>query len=522
MPLNLLLDDNQPTKKELRYGSILADQNRPSIAYDPMGVQANTGVIRKWNPGLKGGELNIGGTIVTDMVFVEESSVNICPTDAAEWEQGTISTLDGSTVGSSVTIRTVNYIAVNAANSYYLSCKNLTASAVNSIRVYQYDAGNVLLGIFQTSESVAGVLAITPLNASCVKIKIRLAKDGVTIMAPADITAIQPMLEAKPFATTYMPYNTTRAADSLSLTLPRPLKKEFTIVGAFAPNWTGDTKGKPGTYYEMFFNLRNSLTTNMYYLRNATGDSGKNDIANVSYDGITVKAVTVNNVIANTTYLKIHTFVFGFKNGIGRLWIFPNNGIMQKTEGELLNLQGLITTLWLGRHNSDGYESDAYNLPLLIIENWGCTNDTRAQTLADGLKQELVTNGDFSLGSTGWTLHANASVSNGELVLNATAATQQSITAVANAIPVLPNNVYTLSGEIYASTNQGSINLAYYDVNKNYIGTVTNSTINNNTPAYVRSLVNPTMPEGAYYVRLIIQSNGAGTFKFDNISLKLK
>jgi hypothetical protein len=128
---------------------------------------------------------------------------------------------------------------------------------------------------------------------------------------------------------------------------------------------------------------------------------------------------------------------------------------------------------------------------------------------------EQVTNGDFSQGATGWTNSAQTDFSGGKLTINATAAWQNSV----QYIDVTPNTTYRLRGDVASlTTGQQAKMYLLDDATGLVVGTTQVSPVGGARQVDYAVAIGPSVRR----VRLVCASGGAGTFTFDNISLKRK
>lgn len=138
------------------------------------------------------------------------------------------------------------------------------------------------------------------------------------------------------------------------------------------------------------------------------------------------------------------------------------------------------------------------------------------------MNTEMVVNGDFSNGSTGWTLYNGAVVENGMLKGVATAAPNIETQFAQKNIKVLPNNTYRLQARLVGridSPNTPFVYIFYQDV-LNYAAV--------NGEPYIIPTTNDqivtytfTTPANAYYASIRLRTKGTCTAYFDDISIKL-
>ena len=153
--------------------------------------------------------------------------------------------------------------------------------------------------------------------------------------------------------------------------------------------------------------------------------------------------------------------------------------------------------------------------------NTGWMNgDIKLATLSDTddaavTGSELVTNGDFSSGTTGWNaFNAVISVSSGQMTVDDTANAGSNSSAISNGIS-LSAGIYTISVEVVSTTDS-----AYIAFTTNNSGTPNGSwNVAANQTAGVYSKTITVTGTSTYYVWLC--TNGTGVTVFDNISVRL-
>jgi hypothetical protein len=125
---------------------------------------------------------------------------------------------------------------------------------------------------------------------------------------------------------------------------------------------------------------------------------------------------------------------------------------------------------------------------------------------------ELVTNGDFSQGATGWTLSQYASVVNGRLEIagNVSAFGQEAIQDVA----VTPLTTYSYRADVSGSA--AYLQFLQYDANSQYLGSLKDLTAN----SAGNVITHPRCTR--IRIKMARSDTVAGTAWFDNVSLKRK
>jgi hypothetical protein len=128
--------------------------------------------------------------------------------------------------------------------------------------------------------------------------------------------------------------------------------------------------------------------------------------------------------------------------------------------------------------------------------------------------KEQVINGDFSNGATGWALHANASVIAGVLTLVATGGSQSSFQDV----PVAPNTTYRLTLDVTASGGIAQVDLNWGAIASGVAKQLRSDALLNLTVG--NNVISVTTLAGQTKLTIGLVNSAAGTFTFDNISLK--
>ena len=141
--------------------------------------------------------------------FVKEKSENLIPTNISDWEQGGISSTDGTDTASTIRLRTIDFYPINNNTDYYISVNDTDYCYVNIIL---YDSSKQYAGQYYLVDSAingATALAINVPSSAIANVAYYRAvakkRDDSTITAQ-EITDIKPMLNLGSTAQTYAPY----------------------------------------------------------------------------------------------------------------------------------------------------------------------------------------------------------------------------------------------------------------------------------------------------------------------------
>jgi hypothetical protein len=197
-----------------------------------------------------------------------------------------------------------------------------------------------------------------------------------------------------------------------------------------------------------------------------------------------------------------YNFIFGQTvNGMFIKFLKNNGSVIGNTNTDIQEVKGLFDMYFLTRVTT-GYETNAFTEAFHLID---------LQAIGKiRFGQELVTNGDFSNGGTGWTVGAGTwNFSSGKAVLTASASGQYAYPTPIYF--VTPNTKYLLSGEFTG----GIVRVRWYS------DTIGSAAITDNDMVVSGSMV-VTAPSNANGCRIFIRNGTetSGTFTFDNISLK--
>ena len=140
---------------------------------------------------------------------VKEKSENLIPTDISDWEQGGISSTDGTDTVSTTRLRTIDFYPINNNTDYYISVNDTDYCYVNIIL---YDSSKQYAGQYYLVDSAingATALAINVPSSAIANVAYYRAvakkRDDSTITAQ-EIADIKPMLNLGSTSQTYAPY----------------------------------------------------------------------------------------------------------------------------------------------------------------------------------------------------------------------------------------------------------------------------------------------------------------------------
>ena len=131
---------------------------------------------------------------------------NLIPTNENAWEQGTISSADGTNSSSTARIRTIDYYTIKPG-SYSLSIQNSTYCWLNII---YYDSNKNYItsqALISSIDGLQNAQITTPSNTKYFRATIKI--DNSTTILPSDINLAKPQIELGSKTNQYTPYGTT-------------------------------------------------------------------------------------------------------------------------------------------------------------------------------------------------------------------------------------------------------------------------------------------------------------------------
>jgi hypothetical protein len=284
--------------------------------------------------------------------------------------------------------------------------------------------------------------------------------------------------------------------------VPVVLPNKWSIIGEFSPNW-GSTITATNKRIFVFYKDANNWLTFRW-------DGAGKFVSSISGDALADLATSVQTFSKGTTY----KFLLSYDGTNRTLYILKNNGTVEKIIKNKGIAQGVYNLYPLST-NTVGYDADSFFRFIKLLKNWVPKDDGVAELTLRGLypdaNQELVVNGDFSQGSSGWTMATNSVVTAGELVITVADATLKQNYQKIN---VLPNTKYKLT----VGKNTGRVSVTCYTKTDTYITNV--SLLTNQTGEVLY-----TTPASCAWINIICDNfiggvATSGTFTFDNISFK--
>lgn len=262
---------------------------------------------------------------------------NICPTDASDWEQGTLS-VQGENADNTTRIRTIGYYLIQTGLDYYVSIQSNDYTFVN-IMLYDSDK-NFVEGYYNIDNNILGTRNLKiniPKNYNASYMRVTLQHNGATTITPNEIENIKPMIEQGSTATEYEPYTETRQ----KITIPEgefagkiddTYKDQFRInyneqdgkyhlyldkvIGKVVLNGSENWSDRPTYEYCDRFVASQIFNQNLKSIKN------KNDrfiMGQVNYNTYPYLAINVNQIIINFSEKNI-TSLEQFKQ-----WLSTNN-----------------------------------------------------------------------------------------------------------------------------------------------------------------------------------------------------
>jgi hypothetical protein len=168
-----------------------------------------------------------------------------------------------------------------------------------------------------------------------------------------------------------------------------------------------------------------------------------------------------------------------------------------------------------------GLESNSFIESVTLLRNNVITTVEAANVVFDDMNAEMVINGGFESGSDGWTLQNDAVIENGMLKGIATQDGNISTIFATQNIKVLPNNRYQLKARLIGhidSDNKPKVTVEQLDIIADKYIQETEIVSNSYDQIWETTFITSV---DTYFVNIILQSTGSGTFYWDDISVQL-
>lgn len=413
-------------------------------------------------------------------------------------------------------------VSPNTVYSFQVLTRGIVASGnfVNNISIAWYDSANVTISYsdvgLQTPTAYWKLIKLenitSPSNA--VKARIYLRCNAQAAGDTGSVWFRNVMLEQSTICSTFC--TTTRAADSASMNIA-PLTGEWAISGAFALPYASTAVLPTSGNLLAIVCLDDSAHPNDNILA-LFWDASQSKFRFAKYINAKPRLLYTNAV--SFSAWQMHKFVISQSNTGMHMFIRKNNS--STIEAHNTNIEAItVDKLFAGYYNS------AYN-PLGLIESVTLYRNKAIATLAeanaifDSMNAEMVINGGFDNGSTGWVLSGGDVWENGMLKKVSTNAVGVMTAGSWQNIKVLPNNTYKIKARL----------IGYIDTNNKPILEIKAMDIFQLATCIRFAPLSPTAYDqicettittspNAYYISLHSISRGSGTFYWDDISVKL-
>jgi hypothetical protein len=289
------------------------------------------------------------------------------------------------------------------------------------------------------------------------------------------------------------------------------LPQKWSIVGEFSPNF--DSNYIPGlaegnNFFSIDIGSASDRITFEYTSQKRLRTVALKGGSTVAIDDITTPTFVKN---------QIYRFLIMVKSDLIKMYLLKNNGTLEiASAAPTQALLAGLASLYAGKYSTNtDHNANSFFRFIKLLKNWVPKDDGVAELTLRGLypdaNQELVVNGDFSQGSSGWTMATNSVVTAGELVITVADATLKQNYQKIN---VLPNTKYKLT----VGKNTGRVSVTCYTKTDTYITNV--SLLTNQTGEVLY-----TTPASCAWINIICDNfiggvATSGTFTFDNISFK--
>jgi hypothetical protein len=403
-------------------------------------------------------------------------------------------------------------VTANTAYSFQILLRGTvtTGTFITRVTIGWYNASSNLIrsdNIIQAAPSsywslVKGENLIAPANSSYVIIFFR-----AQIQAAGDTGSVwfrNVQLEPANTCSTFT--DLPRAADAQGLAI-EPLSDTFSISFAVAPNFEYNNVPAGGAVWMRL----SSLNSEIRILENNGGIIQAAQRIGSEWTYVELPA------IQHARYQIIKIILTRAGNNT-YLYARLNNGtIISATATTQPSIAG-FNTLSL---NTVGLESNSFIESVTLLRNNVITTVEAANVVFDDMNAEMVINGGFESGSDGWTLQNDAVIENGMLKGIATQDGNISTIFATQNIKVLPNNRYQLKARLIGhidSDNKPKVTVEQLDIIADKYIQETEIVSNSYDQIWETTFITSV---DTYFVNIILQSTGSGTFYWDDISVQL-
>lgn len=247
------------------------------------------------------------------------SSKNLIPTSVSDWEQGTISSADGTNSSSTKRIRTKEYYPINNDTNYYISINGTNGKFLN---IHFYDVNYKYLGNYYSIDgSISGATnkLINVSSASLPNIAymrpVLISKTSNDDISPSDIVDIKPMIELGTTTTDFVEYynydlrKTNIYEDEIAKSTGKNLIGLGTQLNGYRATANGNFMETPAAigYYFETSKLPDTIT-----ISSANGNRANVIYSNViPYQGLSIPAYSYSDdnprtITVDKTYSYVH------------------------------------------------------------------------------------------------------------------------------------------------------------------------------------------------------------------------
>lgn len=233
------------------------------------------------------------------MADLTRRTENLIPTNISDWEQGGISSTDGTDTVSTIRLRTIDFYPINNNTDYYISVNDTDYCYVNIIL---YDSSKQYAGQYYLVDSAingATALAINVPSSAIANVAYYRAvakkRDDSTITAQ-EITDIKPMLNLGSTAQTYEPYwqHSLRKLTTATEAVENPLYSDGTAITAYTLKGNEEHTGTPSPQNPVMPQGTGNKTANLFDYKAATYGTWTNSNGSTISAGYAARSASLN------------------------------------------------------------------------------------------------------------------------------------------------------------------------------------------------------------------------------------